>query len=521
LLAHTIEQFWQLPDESPTVKQDALVLPPSDWPDPLPLGDELPPVPQFALEVLPPSFRPLVEDVSERMQTPLDFAAAAAIVALAGCVNRRAVIQPKAADSSWTKVPNLWGAIVAPPGFMKSPLLRAITSPLNRIEELWRAEHAQQLSDYGTRKVEAELRWSLWKDDFRKAIKSGQNVPAQPDPSLRPPAQRRLTLTDSTFEKLHEILAENSAGALIIRDELTGWLAGLDRQGREQERAFFLESWNGDSPFTVDRIGRGSIHVPAVCVSLFGNIQPARLRWYLSQAIGGGPSDDGLFQRFQILVWPDPPGNWKLIDRPPQSQALLMAERVYTSLAKLSADDPVHMQFDPDAQKLFFAWLSELEDKVRRDHSLAPPLVAHLAKYRSLMPSLTALFELADLANAGVDLSGKIEMSLEHARQAAAACSYFESHARRAYSCTVSPECRAARELSRHIRVGDVSAAFKTRDVYLKGWVGLDTPERARGALSVLEDSGWLRRVETMPTLVGGRPSEAWQLNPKVARHEK
>ena len=43
------------------------------WPDPSPLGDELPPVQNFSLEFLPSSLRPLVEDLSERMQTPPDF----------------------------------------------------------------------------------------------------------------------------------------------------------------------------------------------------------------------------------------------------------------------------------------------------------------------------------------------------------------------------------------------------------------------------------------------------------------
>ena len=37
-----------------------------------------------------------------------------------------------------------------------------------------------------------------------------------------------------------------------------------------------------------------------------------------------------------------------------------------------------------------------------------------------------------------------------------------------------------------------------TREVYLKGWSGLDAPERARGALGLLEleDAGWMRRSE-------------------------
>ena len=44
---------------------------------------------------MPESLRPLVKDVAERMQVPLDFPAVAAIATLAGVTNRRAMIQPK------------------------------------------------------------------------------------------------------------------------------------------------------------------------------------------------------------------------------------------------------------------------------------------------------------------------------------------------------------------------------------------------------------------------------------------
>ena len=49
---------------------------------------------------------------------------------------------------------------------------------------------------------------------------------------------------------------------------------------------------------------------------------------------------------------------------------------------------------------------------------LAPPLVAHLAKFRSLLPSLAGLFELADRAAGTAPLSGEIAISLVHTQQA-------------------------------------------------------------------------------------------------------
>jgi hypothetical protein len=518
LITHTVEQFWDLPEQNPNFGWRTVTQ--LDWPDPVPLGDDLPAVDDFALELLPSSLRPLVEDISERMQTPLDYAATAAVVALAGCVNRRAVIRPKAEDVSWSVVPNLWGAIVGPPGFMKSPVLRAMTLPLTHIEDVWRAEYSEELGEYESAKEKGELRQQAWREECKKAYKKNQPDPIQPDKTIAAPTQKRLVLTDATFEKLHEILSENPAGVLVVRDELTGWLAQLDRQGREGERAFFLQAWNGDAGFTVDRIGRGSIHVPAVCVSLLGNIQPSRLRGYLSEVLEGGPRDDGLFQRFQILVWPDSPKDWRLVDRLPNGSALVAAEKVYSQLANLSADAPVRMNFAPDAQALFNRWWTELESKLRGDSVLPPVLVAHFAKYRGLMPSLAGLFQLADLVAAG-GLGAETSISLEHARQAAALCDFLGSHARRIYACVITPELRAARELVRHVVAQDIPEVFSTRSVYLKGWSGLQTPELARAALSLLEDAGWVHRMDFTRSPAGGRRPEDWQVNPKVVRHEK
>ena len=276
-----------------------------------------------------------------------------------------------------------------------------------------------------------------------------------------------------------------------------------------------LQGWNGDSGFYVDRIGRGSIYVPAVCVSLLGNIQPARLRWYLAQALEGGPNDDGLFQRFQVMVWPDPPREWRLVDRAPNQDALRIAQSMFGHLANLSADTPLLIRFAPDAQDLFFAWLGNLEKRVRNSVGLAPVLVAHLAKYRKLLPSLAGLFELADRAAVGISLE-EGQITLEHTRQAAAFCDFLESHARRVYSCVITPELRAAHELAGHLRAGDLPSPFSTRSVYLKGRTGLDTPERVRAALGMLEAAAWIIQMLSQSSAKGGRPSEQWLINPKV-----
>src|ERR1022692_2070693 len=140
-----------------------------------------------------------------------------------------------------------------------------------------------------------------------------------------------------------------------------------------------------------------------------------------------------------------------------------------------TAENPARFRFASDAQELFVGWLAELEAKIRRNE-LHAALVSHLSKYRSLMPSLALLFHLADAAVNGAKSD---TVSFRHAEEAAAWCRYLESHARRVYSCIVTPRLRAARELAEKIKQRKIGADgfFSCRDVYLKGWSGLDSPE--------------------------------------------
>ena len=131
----------------------------------------------FSEDLLPASFRPLVRDVAERMQVPMDYPAVVMVLCLAGAVNRRAVIQPKANDTGWVIVPNLWGGIIAPPGFMKSPVIQAATRPLNQIQTEWRHEHEEALKEYAREKEEYELRRAAWKEQYKAASKKGKRHP--------------------------------------------------------------------------------------------------------------------------------------------------------------------------------------------------------------------------------------------------------------------------------------------------------------------------------------------------------
>jgi putative DNA primase/helicase len=142
---------------------------------------------------------------------------------------------------------------------------------------------------------------------------------------------------------------------------------------------------------------------------------------------------------------------------------------------------------------------------------MSPALESHLAKYRSLMPSIALLLHLADGDDGDT-------IRLIQAERAIGWSAYLESHARRAYSCVASPTNRIAATLAEKIESRVLGSQFSVRDVYLKGWSGLDTPDLVRTALGVLEDAGWVRKIEPQRGEKGGRPGEAYSVNPKVFR---
>jgi putative DNA primase/helicase len=286
-------------------------------------------------------------------------------------------------------------------------------------------------------------------------------------------------------------------------------MAGLVRHGREQERAFYLESWNGNAPFTIDRIGRGNVHVPHTCLSLFGGIQPSKLRHYIADALRNGPSDDGLMQRLQLIVWPDIPRSGRYVDREPDYGAIERVERIFRQIVQIDAANPLILRFDDDAQELFQEWYVNLDQQLR-DSELPLGLESHFSKYRKLMPAIAMLFAVADGSRNCVPLI--------YAKLACAWCDYLASHARRVYSHEARPEMSGAIALSRRLAKGwkREEGAFTVRDVYRNEWSYLSDPESARSALLMLSQYGWVRREITDSASVG--PPRSERPRPKIQR---
>jgi putative DNA primase/helicase len=478
------------------------------WQDPQPLPDGLPPVPEFEPLLLPESFRDWLTDVADRYQCPLDYLAVGAMVALSGLVGTKFSIRPKRKDD-WPVTPNLWGAVVGPPGVMKTPALNEAIGPLKRLEVQAQERYRQESDQYEQDKQIYQALKTERDKEIKKAHREGKD-PSEILAKYKPPEEpthRRYLINDTTVEALAEILQENPEGTCAYRDELIGLLKMLDKEGQEHARAFYLEAWNGNDSYSSDRIGRGHIHIPQCCLSLLGGIQPGRLQSYVMEAVKGGAGDDGLIQRFQLLVWPDISKDWKDVDRWPDTEAKNRAFVAFDSL-DLRPPENFSFRFDDDAQDLFREWRTKLELKIRagEDH---PAIEAHLAKYRSLVPSLALLIALADNPH----LEEKVPLGA--VEQAAAWAEYLEAHARRLYSAVTRSDTLAAEALAKKIREGDVEDGITLRALRRKNWSRLDDYDLLKDAVGLLEDLNWLRYEKEQSN---GRPKTVIRINPSLLK---
>jgi hypothetical protein len=264
------------------------------------------------------------------------------------------------------------------------------------------------------------------------------------------------------------------------------------------------------------------IHVKGLCLSIVGGIQPGKIARYVYEATEGGVEDDGLLQRFQLLVWPASGQPFENVDRYPYKQERDRAYRIYERLIDLDTDtlgatkaeyqEIAALRFSPEAQAFFDDWRLDLETRLRSGTINSQAFESHLAKYRSLMPSLALLLHLVRKVEGW---EGET-VPLDIAKQAAAWCEFLELHAKKVYAGVLNRDLQAAHALAAKIAEGAISDDQAPRDILRAQWSLLHESEDVYGGLRRLETAGWIRFEEKPTTTRGGRPTTRIRLHPEL-----
>jgi hypothetical protein len=166
-----------------------------EWHEPIPLGVTEEP-PAFPVEVYPDVVSRFVLEGAGALHCPPDYLA---VPVLVGAGVALGAARALAVKGSHVQRGNVYAAVVASPGSMKSPALDKIRDIIHEMEQAWQDVWEHQMEQY-----REEL--DKWEEEAKQARKAGGEPPGK-----RPvrPALPRMTVDDITYEALVPALQEN------------------------------------------------------------------------------------------------------------------------------------------------------------------------------------------------------------------------------------------------------------------------------------------------------------------------
>lgn len=190
--------------------------------------------------------------------------------------------------------PVLWLATIGSPSAKKTPGATPMLSILNQIERDDAQRYAADMQKWTFFEGQVGAAQKAYLKQAEEGLREfGDLSDTVKVPELPPrPVQKRLTVMDATSQKLLRMSAERPEGMLVVLDEMATWLAKMASPMSGEDRSSIVQAYSA-MPYSMERVGAGSIPIENLALSVYGNIQPKIFRQYLKHL-----ATDGFIQRF-------------------------------------------------------------------------------------------------------------------------------------------------------------------------------------------------------------------------------
>jgi primase-polymerase (primpol)-like protein len=429
--------------------------------------------PPYSLDAVPSSIADLAKAYSSATGFDHSGAIVAATVAAGAVIDDRyrLAVRP---ESGWYESARLWAVLIGSPSAGKSPTLRAATDPLKELH------------------VELFTKWNTENADV--------------DENEKPP-KPAIYVSDTNIDAMSESLKSNPRGLLMLTEEFSSWIGGIDSTDRGQgarNRGGWLELYDG-GPRQIERIQRGSFLVPNWGASVLAACTPDGLQKQMK-----GLPEDGLIQRFIPAVMASPDFEAKGDSRKPLEIWSQWVKWVYHNTA--CSETKTMTAFSNEARCLF-----EKEHLAQRrltdaTYETFPSFASHLGKHGGMLARLALIFHVFSGNSAGTLISCE---TLETAIR-------FTHHVRKHASVmfngilSASPAYDLSRSLARSIVAETPAITTVGRDWMTQHCASFKKADDRlrREAVQILEDADWLEAAATARSY-GAWPSK-WNVNSKV-----
>jgi replicative DNA helicase len=487
------------------------------WTPPIPMG-AVGMLPAFPKEVLPSWLGEYVGAVATATQTPPDLAGMLALAVLASVAAGVVEVQPR---PGWQEPLCLFVAVGMDAGARKSSVFTAMTRPLADFERQQATAALPGIRETATlrriaEQAAAHAEAAASKAPLERAEEAQAEAVARAAEAtnlLVPPLPRWL-VDDATPEALAGLLATYGRIALLSPEgDVFDQMAGRYNQTSGPNLGVYLKGHAGDL-LKVDRRGRPPEYVQRPCLTIGLAVQPEVLRGLAGRPGFGGR---GLLARFLYslpasLVGQRQPGA-PSVPPPVADRYARELQALAASLTIPAGQDPTVLTLDPAAEELLLGFEQRLEPRLAAGSGDLAQLAGWAAKLAGATCRLAGLLHLAGHLRDG----WARPIAADTFTGAVRLAGYLVEHARAVFDLMgADRRLDDARWLLDWITRASRSQ-FSRRDAHAAAPRGrFPKATDLEPALRLLEEHGWVRRVDADPSgPKGGRPpSPRFLVNP-------
>ena len=314
------------------------------------------PTDSFPLDSLPAPIAEYAAIVAENITVSPDMPAALSLAVLSAALQGKAKVRYSA---SYIQEINVYICIVADPAERKSPVFRAMTTPLNIYVTRYNTENERKIEDFAYTKsaLENKRASAIAKGKSEDIKRINDEITA-----LEPFYPMRVLVTDTTVEALADALAQNSERLAILSDEggIFDIAAGQYSNGKANIN-LYLNAYDGERVIIDRKYGVTNLSRPLLTFGVMAQHQI--LNQIMENPIFRGR---GFVQRFMLCQPPSCLGKAKITRSKARDAEFQKVQNVYNQLIyRLMelpiADENTYIEIDDSAAQLFEEFSNTLE----------------------------------------------------------------------------------------------------------------------------------------------------------------
>lgn len=485
---------------------------------PHPLRRQPEPAERYPVEVLPNMLCNAAKAIADKVQAPMAICAQSVLAAATLAVQGHAdVLLPM----GQTRPLSLFFLTLAQSGERKSSCDYEALGPVVEKEKQLNAKYSQDQKLYRNKKDA----WDKGRSDILRATKKTAQWEIEAalnalGDSPESPLSPLLTCPEPTYEGICRHLINGLPNIGVFSDEGGQFIGGhgMNEENKLKTAAAFCNLWDG-KPIKRMRAGDGTIILPGRRISVHLMAQPAIASQLLSNQL---LEAQGLLSRFLISA-PDSSIGTRLQKEPLASSNSCLAAYQEQLLKILNAPlplaegknneiEPRILGFSEKARQEWQAYADEVERNMAYGgiwqdiRGFANKLPEHAARIAGVLALIDNL--LTD------------QITSDHIERGILLAQYYATEALRLHKQGyTSPDIELAEKLLNWIHTNWKQTIVSLPDIYQRGLHQISDAKTARKTVGILEEHGWLVRLEKGATINGQRRKDAWaiiQQQPKI-----